>query len=232
MSLLIVIPVRNEEARLPGGLALLAGRLHACGLEDYQVIVADNGSSDATAALARACPDPRVSYLRASEQGDKGAAIAAGWAAATAAVTVLAYCDVDMATDPEALVRGYRLLQANSADVVVGSRWHPEAQVSGRRVRRAILSGGLSWFWRLLPAGVIRDPGCGLKLLRRSTWASLAPVPGGFAYGAEVVERAARRGARVTTIPVVWADDDAGRIRLGRAAGDYVRAWWRLLARR
>jgi hypothetical protein len=79
---------------------------------------------------------------------------------------------------------------------------------------------------------VIRDPGCGLKLLRRSTWASLAPVPGGFAYGAEVVERAARRGARVTTIPVVWADDDAGRIRLGRAAGDYVRAWWRLLARR
>ena len=232
MSLLIVIPVRNEEARLPGGLALLAGRLHACGLEDYQVIVSDNGSSDATAALARACPDPRVSYLRASEQGDKGAAIAAGWAAASAAVTVLAYCDVDMATDPAALVRGYRLLQAGSADVVVGSRWHPESQVSGRRVRRAILSGGLSWFWRLLPSGVIRDPGCGLKLLRRSTWASLAPVPGGFAYGAEVVERAARCGARVTTIPVVWADDDAGRIRLGRAAGDYVRAWWRLLARR
>jgi glycosyltransferase involved in cell wall biosynthesis len=97
--LLIVIPVRNEEARLAPGLALLADRLRACGFEDYAVIVADNGSTDGTAALAQASGDPRVRYLRACEQGDKGAAIAAGWAAASPAVTVLAYDDVDMATD-------------------------------------------------------------------------------------------------------------------------------------
>ena len=110
MSLLIVIPVRNEEARLAPGLTLLAQRLQACGFGDYGVVVSDNGSSDGTAALARACGDPRVSYLRACEQGDKGAAIAAGWATESSSVTVLAYVDVDMATDPEALVRGYRLI--------------------------------------------------------------------------------------------------------------------------
>lgn len=232
MSLLIVIPVRNEEARLAPGLALLAERLQACGFEDYAVIVADNGSTDGTAALARASGDPRVSYLRACEQGDKGAAIAAGWAAASPAVTVLAYVDVDMATDPEALVRGYRLIAEGLADVVLGSRWDRSARVVGRSLRRAFLSAGLALAWRLLPAGVVRDPGCGLKLFRRSTWQALPPVAGGFAYGAECAELAARRGAAVATIPVSWTDDDAGRIRLGRAAGDYARAWVRLLTAR
>ena len=232
MSLLIVIPVRNEEARLAPGLALLAERLQACGFEDYAVIVADNGSTDGTAALARASGDPRVSYLRACEQGDKGAAIAAGWAAASPAVSVLAYVDVDMATDPEALVRGFRLIAEGLADVVLGSRWDRAARVVGRSWRRGFLSAGLSLAWRLLPAGVVRDPGCGLKLFRRSTWQALPPVAGGFAYGAECAELAARRGAAVATIPVSWTDDDAGRIRLGRAAGDYARAWSRLLAAR
>ena len=232
MSLLIVIPVRNEEARLAPGLALLAERLQACGFEDYAVIVADNGSTDGTAALARASGDPRVRYLRACEQGDKGAAIAAGWAAASPAVTVLAYVDVDMATDPEALVRGFRLIAEGPADLVLGSRWDRAARVVGRSWRRTFLSAGLSLAWRLLPASVVRDPGCGLKLFRRSTWQALPPVACGFAYGAECAERAARRGAAVATIPVSWTDDDAGRIRLGRAAGDYARAWVRLLAAR
>ena len=230
--MLIVIPVRDEEARLGPGLALLAKRLQACGFEDYAVIVADNGSTDGTAALARDCGDPRVRYLRACEQGDKGAAIAAGWAAASPAVSVLAYVDVDMATDPEALVRGYRLIAGGQADVVLGSRWHRAARVVGRSLRRTFLSAGLSLAWRLLPAGVVRDPGCGLKLFRRSTWQALPPVAGGFAYGAECAELAARRGAAVATISVAWTDDDAGRIRLGRAAGDYARAWVRLLGAR
>jgi len=230
MPLLVVIPVHNEQARLAAGLTRLATRLQACGLEDYRVLVADNGSSDGTAALARAYPDPRVSYLRACERGDKGAAIAAGWAAGQG--DVLAYCDVDMATDPEALVRGYRLIQAGVADVVVGSRWHRASRVHGRGLRRAFLSAGLSLAWRLLPAGVVQDPGCGLKLVRRALWERLPAVAGGFAYGAEVGELAARQGAEVATIPVVWTDDDAGRIRLGRAVGDYARAWVRLLARR
>jgi glycosyltransferase involved in cell wall biosynthesis len=229
VSLVIVIPVRNEEVRLPTGLARLAARLQECGLEDYQVIVADNGSSDGTAAAAQAWPDRRVGYLRACEQGDKGAAIAAGWAAAPPACQVLAYVDVDMATDPEALLRGHRLITEGGADVVLGSRWHRGSRVTGRSLWRGVLSAGLALCWRLLPGGVVRDPGCGLKLCRRSTWQGLPPIAGGFAYGAEVAERAARRGACVETIPVTWTDDDAGRIRLGRAARDYARAWTRLL---
>ena len=132
--MLIVIPVRNEEARLAPGLTLLAQRLQACGFGDYGVVVSDNGSSDGTAALARACGDPRVSYLRACEQGDKGAAIAAGWATESSSVTVLAYVDVDMATDPEALVRGFRLIAEGLADVVL-----PDGERAGQTVQATLL---------------------------------------------------------------------------------------------
>ena len=38
-------------------------------------------------------------------------------------------------------------------------------------------------------------------------------------------------GARLVEISVKWTDDDAGRIRLGKAAGDYARAWGRLVSR-
>ena len=81
------------------------------------------------------------------------------------------------------------------ADVVLGSRWHRAARVVGRSLRRGFLSGGLALAWRLIPGGVVRDPGCGLKLFRRSTWQALPPVAGGFAYGAEGAELAARRQA-------------------------------------
>ncbi len=51
----------------------------------------------------------------------------------------------------------------------------------------------------------------------------------GFPFGAEALARLARAGSKLVEIPVKWTDDDAGRIRLGKAAGDYARARGRLV---
>lgn len=235
MPLLIVIPVRNEERRLGLGLARLAGSLQAQGCADALIMVSDNGSTDRTRALAleAAAKVPyRVVYHHATDQADKGVAIYSAWASAPEGYDVLAYCDADMATDPEALVRGYRLIVEGKADLVVGSRWHRASQVIGRSWKRGLISGVLSCFWRLLPGVRMTDPGCGLKLVRRSSFA-LLQMPAearGFSFGAEACVRLARTGANLVEIPVHWTDDDAGRIRLGKAAGDYARAWWRLVS--
>ena len=234
MPLLIAIPVRNEERRLGPGLARLAESLQAHHCADVLVVVSDNGSTDWTRQVAHeaAAKLPfRVVYHRASEQGDKGLAIRSAWESAPEGFDVLAYCDADMATDPEALVRGYRLIAGGNADVVAGSRWHPESSVVGRSWKRSAISRGLSLCWRLLPGARVTDPGCGAKLVRRSAFASLA-LParsGGFAFGGALLVRLARAGFRVVEIPVRWTDDDAGRIRLGRAARDYAQEWWRLI---
>jgi len=233
MALLIVIPVRNEAGRLAPGLAVLAESLRAQGLTDAQVLVSDNGSTDQTRAIAEGCaglfPRPLV-YLRAAEVGDKGLAIRRGWAAAPADCDVLAYCDVDMATDPQALGAGYVLIRTGACDAVAGSRWHDDSEVRGRSLGRSFLSSLLTFFWRWLPGATVTDPGCGLKLVRRSCYESLAlpEAAAGFSFGAEVLVRLVRAGGRLREIPVVWTDDDAGRIRLGRAGSDYAAAWSRL----
>lgn len=234
MPLLIVIPVRNEERRLGHGLARLAESLQAQGCPDALIVVSDNGSTDWTrqvAIEASARIPYRVVYHRATDGADKGVAICSAWEAAPEGYDVFAYCDADMATDPEALVRGYRLITAGKADLVAGSRWHRDSVVLGRSWKRSLISGCLSAFWRLLPGVRMTDPGCGLKLVRRAVFAGLRmPADArGFSFGAEAFVRMARGGARMEEIPVRWTDDDAGRIRLGKAAGDYARAWWRLL---
>jgi glycosyltransferase involved in cell wall biosynthesis len=234
MPLLIVIPVRNEERRLGPGLARLAESLQAQGCLDAMIVVSDNGSTDWTRAVAieSAAKIPyRVVYHRATDGADKGVAIFSAWESAPEGYDVLAYCDADMATDPEALVRGYRLIATGQADLVAGSRWHRDSQVIGRSWKRSLLSAMLSFFWRLLPGARMTDPGCGLKLLRRATFAQLQmPAEArGFSFGAEAFVRLARSGAKLAEISVKWTDDDAGRIRLGKASGDYARAWWRLV---
>ena len=236
MPLLIVIPVRNEERRHGPGLAWLAESLQANGCRDALIVVSDNGSTDWTraAAIEAAAKNPyRVVYHQACDHGDKGVAICSAWESAPEGYDVFAYCDADMATDPEALVRGYRLIAEGKADLVVGSRWHRDSRVTGRSWRRTFISAMLSCFWRMLPGARLTDPGCGLKLVRRSTYATLVmPAEArGFSFGAEAFVRLAWAGARLVEIPVHWTDDDAGRIRLGRAAGDYARAWGRLVGK-
>ncbi|MBM3868407.1 MAG: glycosyltransferase family 2 protein [Verrucomicrobia bacterium] len=236
MPLLIVIPVRNEERRLGPGLDRLAESLQGQHCPDVLIVVSDNGSTDWTRAVAidAAARIPyRVVYHRATDRADKGVAICSAWESAPEGYDVLAYCDADMATDPEALVRGYRLIAAGKADLVAGSRWHRESKVIGRSWKRSLISATLSFFWRMLPGARLTDPGCGLKLVRRSVFAALKmPAEArGFSFGAEAFVRLARAGARLVEIPVRWTDDDAGRIRLGKAAGDYARAWGRLVGK-
>ncbi|PHX58933.1 MAG: hypothetical protein CK522_01555 [Opitutia bacterium] len=234
MPLCIVIPAKNEATRLGAGLAVLAESLRAQGLTDTQVIVADNGSTDATQSVAEEQANlfarPLI-YLRAAETGDKGLAIRRGWESAPADCEVLAYCDADMATDPRALGTGYALIRTGACDAVAGSRWHGDSEVRGRSLARSFVSILLSFFWRWLPGARVTDPGCGLKLVRRTSYESLAlpAVARGFSFGAEVLVRLARAGGRLREIPVVWTDDDAGRIRLGKTGREYAATWWRLL---
>ena len=230
--LLLVIPSHNEEGRIRAGLIKLASAVAGM---DIRVLVADNGSSDdatekVVSELASELP-LKVEFARVSTRANKGIAIHRAWRAYSGGCEVLAYCDADMAAGPEALRRGLDLIASGQADAVAGSRWHPASTVRGRRASRGLISRMLSLAWRILPGARVTDPGCGLKLVRASSFRALklSPGIGGFAFGGLVLVKLARAGARVVEIPVDWQDDDARRLRLGRAARDYAKAWFRLL---
>jgi len=229
--LLLVIPAHNEAGRIREGLRRL-GRAVA-GM-DLKVLVADNGSRDAAERVVESVAPElpfTVEFARVSSRANKGIAIHRAWRSYAGGFDILAYCDADMAADPEALRRGVGLIASGQADAVAGSRWHRDSKVSGRSASRGLVSRLLSLAWRLLPGPRVTDPGCGLKLVRASAFRDLQLPPelGGFAFGAIVMVLLGRSGGKVAEIPVDWRDDDARRLRLGRAARDYARAWFRLL---
>lgn len=110
----VIVPAYNAAASLPGALASALGQ----SLSDIEVIVADDGSTDDTLAVAAAAAaaDPRVRLLRADR--NRGAAAARNRAMAAARGDWLALLDADDAFVPDRLSRLVELGEARGADVV------------------------------------------------------------------------------------------------------------------
>lgn len=235
MRLLLVIPCHREARRIVRSLDRLSAACAAHPAVDVRVVLATNGQPDDISAALGGHSGKwafgNVEIYHASLVADKGMAIHRAWRSRAGDREALAYCDADMAVDPEAIFRGLDLLESGAADLVAGSRWHPDSVVEGRSLVRGALSRILSLCWRSLPRTTLVDPGCGLKLVRRADFhpLPLRPLAGGFAFGAEVVARLERSGLRLAQIPVRWRDDRARRLRLGKASLHYAIAWWRLL---
>ena len=113
-SVSIVIAAHNEEESVDRRLKELTGILDASGLEG-QVILVSDGSTDATAALARAHTKNRVRVLEMGKNGGKAAALSAG--CALAEHEILIFADIRQHWKPDALP----LLLENFADPLVGA---------------------------------------------------------------------------------------------------------------
>jgi dolichyl-phosphate beta-glucosyltransferase len=196
MHVSIVIPAYNEARRLPATLAAWQTFLAN---QPYQaeVILVDDGSSDATSDVGRA-GGARVETLRPNQ--GKGGAVRAGMLLATGAFA--GYADADLNIDPSHLTAALRRLESD-ADVVVGSRNLSEYATSEGAAR--LLAGGLVQVTRrTLVLPTIRDTQCGFKVFRRElarTIFSMTRVRS-FAFDIEVLFLARKLGARIVEMPV------------------------------
>jgi dolichyl-phosphate beta-glucosyltransferase len=201
----IVVPARNEQERLPVGLAQLCAK--AATLPDgVEVLVVDSASTDRTAQIVLDWPAGRVvvRLLRCDRPG-KGAAVRAGFLATQA--PYVGFCDADMAADLSALDHALWQLRAGR-QVVIGSRAHAASVVEVRHspVRKA----GAAVFRaaaHLVAAGP-RDTQCGFKFfagpVARRAAADLTAT--GFAFDVELIARCKQLGADMVEIPVRWRD--------------------------
>ena len=206
LSLSIVVPAFNESTRLAAGMRRFREAVTdgAVDLEQTEVIVVDDGSTDDTEATAWALladlPHHRV--VRLPLNGGKGAAVRAGVAAARGAHT--AFMDADMAIDPRAVPLLLDRLQY--ADVAIGSRALPSSMVETRYAVRTMMG---QLFNRLVTTGTglgLRDTQCGFKAFRTPvarTLFHLAQIDG-FAFDVELLLWARRLGLRIAEIPVQW----------------------------
>ncbi|MEQ8857644.1 MAG: glycosyltransferase family A protein [Pseudomonadales bacterium] len=164
MKLSVVVPCFNASTTLRDQLNALSRQ----SLPPWEVIVADNGSSDDSRRVALGFADrlPRLKVIDASARRGASAARNAGAAAATG--DYLAFCDADDEVD-DAWVEN--LARAFGAHDFVASRFDFERLNPGRRVTHEQQSGLQCCKYGFLPhAG-----GCGLGLPR-----SLHLAVGGF----------------------------------------------------
>jgi putative flippase GtrA len=208
----IVVPVRNEEHDLAPSVRLLVGYLRSGFPFTARVTIADNGSTDRTwaiaAQLARQLPEVRAVRL---EQPGRGRALREIWSQSDA--EVLAYMDVDLSTDLNALLPLVAPLLSGHSDVAIGTRLARGSRVI-RGPKRELIS---RCYNMLLHAGLgarFSDAQCGFKAIRREQARALLPLTQdtGWFFDTELLVLAERAGLRIHEVPVDWVDDLDSRV--------------------
>ncbi len=173
--------------------------------EPWELIVADDGSSDATVQLLKDLRFPNMTVLVADRNRGKVGAVRRGVQAARGDYVLFA--DADQSTPIEQVDR---LLEQVAAgyDVAVGSRAAAGAAVSGKSLLRKVLSRGLHF---LVSAGfcvAIADTQCGFKLFTADDARTLFGLHtvDSFSFDLEVLYVSSEVGLRVAEVPVEWID--------------------------
>lgn len=163
----------------------------------------DSPSDAAVESLADLPATVSVSEVRRG----KGAAITHGFEAL--GTDVLAFVDADGSVPAGSLADVVSPVVEDVADLSVGSRRHPDADVrSHQTVARRLLGDGFARLARYALDVPLHDYQCGAKALDRSTWRSVRGhlYEPGFAWDVELIAMAGAVGARVREVPVVWID--------------------------
>ena len=219
----IVVPAYDEEARLGGTLARLV-EFFGARSETWEVIVADDGSCDRTAAITLewAERDARVRLVRLPKNRGKGAAVRAGVRASVGDLVL--FSDADLATPIEELDK-LRARIDDGYDVAIGSRALGDSDIVVRQhPARELMGRTFNLVVRALFLGGIRDTQCGFKLFRGDVAREIfaAAQIDGFAFDVEIL-RLARERHRIAEVPVVWRHVEQSKVSPGIDAARMLR---------
>ena len=214
----VLIAAWNEQNRIGDTVRALCGSDASV----TQIIVVDDGSTDATAAEARAAGATSVLSIR---HGGKGAAVMAGIPLITEEMVLL--LDADLGSSAVAAARLLRPLARNEADLAIAVL--PGS--GGPRRGRGLVVGLARWGVRLLTGFTASAPLSGQRAIRRNLLP--ASLPGGWGIEVTITIEALRRGARVVEIPVdlthrVTGNDIAGWRHRARQLTDVAAALARM----
>ena len=225
-SCTIVIPAHNEE-RVIGESILAIRRALEKTDRPWQIIVVDDGSTDATSEKANAAVAGVGRVIQTKSCRGKAGAIQEGILACTN--DCLLFTDADLSVPPEFFEPAAERLQ--KADVVIASRHLPGSRLIRRQPWIRETCGEI--FRILVRRFFLRDISdftCGLKAFRTGTARKLFQdlVCRDWTFDVEVILRARKAGMTIAELPVDWSNRPDSRVRLLSAIVRSLRSLWRL----
>ncbi|MEU9990649.1 glycosyltransferase [Streptomyces sp. NPDC048045] len=224
----VVIPVYNEEKDLQPCVLRLHEYLERTFPYTFRITIADNASTDATPRVAARLEAeiPEVAAFRLDQKG-RGRALRTVWSASEA--PVLAYMDVDLSTDLNALLPLVAPLISGHSDLAIGSRLARSSRVV-RGPKREFVSRAYNLILRGSLQARFSDAQCGFKAIRRDVAQVLLPLveDTGWFFDTEMLVLAERAGLRIHEVPVDWVDDPDSTVHIVKTATDDLLGVWRI----
>ncbi|MEU0542313.1 bifunctional glycosyltransferase family 2/GtrA family protein [Nocardia sp. NPDC005978] len=224
----VVVPVYNEERDLGPCVRRLREFLDRSFPFTARITIADNASTDSTlrvaAHLARELAGVRVVHL---DRKGRGRALRQVWLDSDA--QVVAYMDVDLSTDLNALLPLVAPLVSGHSDVAIGTRLASSSRVV-RGHKREFISRCYNLILRTSLQAKFSDAQCGFKAMRTPVARVVLPLveDGEWFFDTELLVLAERIGLRIHEVPVDWIDDPDSRVDIVDTARKDLLGIWRV----
>jgi glycosyltransferase involved in cell wall biosynthesis len=209
----VILPIYNEERILERNVKRLTKVLERS-LDDFEVIISEDGSTDRTPEIAKSLKTENVRILQNRKRMGKGAAIKN--AASYAKGNVIIFMDADLASNPEH-VKDLVELMSHGASIVIGSRYLKGSRAN-RNLIRYFASKSFNWLVRVMLGSGLSDHQCGFKAFRKD---DVLPVINSIEderwfWDTEFLVRAQRNGLKVAEVPIEWEEAADSKFRLLR----------------
>ena len=207
MQLSIVIPAYNEEKRIASTLKSVTAFCQRT-LEDWEIIVVDDGSVDRTAEIVSSFRGVRC--LRNGINGGKGRSVRRG--VLEARLSPIMFTDVDLSTPIEEALELMTAIEGG-ADLAIASR-RSSGKLVERTVFRSFVASAFRTLVKLTVLRGIHDTQCGFKMFRSPVAHRVFSLQrlDGWAFDVEILFISRCLGYTIREVPVEWHESDDSRL--------------------
>lgn len=209
MKLSIVVPAYHEAGRIKESLFEI---LAFCRreLEEWEVIVVDDGSTDTTSAEAALAG--RVRLLRNDRNRGKGYSVRRGMLAAR--YDPVLFTDADLSTPIEEALALHAALEKGNDIAIASRRPDPRKEVR-RSASRRLMAHGFRLAVKLIALRGFYDTQCGFKMFRANAVQAVFPLQRleRWGFDVELLYLARKRGLKIAEVPVSWNESSASALR-------------------
>jgi len=225
LTLSIIIPAYNEERRLPATLDTVFAWLDDSPYRDVEVLVVDDGSTDATAALAesRIAGESRLRLVRNPGNRGKGYAVRHGMLEAKG--DWILFSDADLSAPIEELPKLLAAAQEKNSAVAIGSRALDRSLIGVHQSQWRELSGiFFNLVMRLITGLPFTDTQCGFKLFHRDAARRIFPLQrlDGFSFDVEDLFVAQSLGIATCEVPVRWNNVEGTKVSMAHGIASFL----------